>query len=127
MEIDVDLTTDPIPYPAWQWPDAESYGALAEFYGVVRGSEDGAPIGGLRYEAYASMALTTMRRLLEELAQQHPCEAARVVHRHGDIRVGEAAIYIGVRSPHRTEAFAMLSQFMDRLKQDVPIWKTDLL
>jgi molybdopterin synthase catalytic subunit len=28
-----------------------------------------------------------------------------------------------VASAHRAEAFAMVTRFMDRLKQDVPIWK----
>jgi molybdopterin synthase catalytic subunit len=37
--------------------------------------------------------------------------------------VGEAAIYVGVAGKHRAEAFTLLMDFMDRLKQDVPIWK----
>jgi molybdopterin synthase catalytic subunit len=37
--------------------------------------------------------------------------------------VGEAAIVVRVEAKHRAEAFGMLAAFMDRLKQDVPIWK----
>ena len=46
-----------------------------------------------------------------------------MIHRVGIIPVGETAIYVGVASPHRGEAIALLAEFMDRLKQDVPIWK----
>ena len=52
-----------------------------------------------------------------------PVCAAKVIHRVGVIPVGETAIYVGVASPHRGEAIALLAEFMDRLKQDVPIWK----
>ena len=102
-------------------------GALAEFTGTVRGEENGEPISALVYEAYPAMAEPVMRRLLEELATTHPCVAVRVQHRTGTIRVGEAAIHIAVRAKHRAPAFALLAAFMDRLKQDVPIWKIDML
>lgn len=109
-------------------PDADAgVGALAEFRGLVRGEENGRSIGGLRYEAYLPMAEREIARIVGELAAVHPVRAVRVVHRVGDVPVGEAAIYVGVASRHRAEAFALISGFMDRLKQDVPIWKTDTL
>jgi molybdopterin molybdotransferase len=46
-----------------------------------------------------------------------------VIHRIGVVPVGEAAIYVGIAGRHRAEAFALLGEFMDRLKKDVPIWK----
>ena len=102
-------------------------GALAEFTGTVRGEENGLPIAALVYEAYQPMAEAVMRRLLTELAAAHPCLAVRVQHRIGIVPVGEAAIHIAIQARHRAEAFGMLAAFMDRLKQDVPIWKTDTL
>ncbi|MHB1308027.1 MAG: molybdopterin synthase catalytic subunit [Limisphaerales bacterium] len=98
-------------------------GAWVEFRGVVRGEEDGQPIAALEYEAYSPMAEREMRRLIEEIAAAQPCLLAKVIHRVGVIPVGEAAIYVGVAGTHRAEAFTLLTQFMDRLKQDVPIWK----
>jgi molybdopterin synthase catalytic subunit len=102
-------------------------GALAEFTGTVRGEENGEPISALVYEAYPAMAEPVMRRLLNELSTAHSCIAVRVQHRTGIICVGEAAIHIAVRAKHRAPAFALLAAFMDRLKQDVPIWKIDTL
>jgi molybdopterin synthase catalytic subunit len=100
-------------------------GALAEFTGRVRGEENGRPIAALVYEAYQPMAETVMRRLLIELAATHPCLEVRVQHRIGIVPVGAAAIHIAVQARHRAPAFGMLAAFMDRLKQDVPIWKTE--
>ncbi len=102
-------------------------GALATFTGLVRGSENDQPISALVYEAYQPMAETVMHRLLTELAAAHPCHSVFVQHRIGIIPVGEAAIHIAVQAKHRAPAFALLAAFMDRLKQDVPIWKTDTL
>jgi molybdopterin synthase catalytic subunit len=69
------------------------------------------------------MAEDVMRRIIEELGQSHPCLFVRVTHRVGVVPAGEAAIRVVVAAGHRAEAFAMLAAFMDRLKQDVPIWK----
>jgi molybdopterin molybdotransferase len=69
------------------------------------------------------MAESEIRRLLEDISTRHPCFATTVIHRVGIIPVGETAIYIGVAAKHRGPAFALLAEFMDRLKTDVPIWK----
>lgn len=121
MEITVQLTNARIEA---QLPlAAATLGAWVEFSGVVRGEENGQTIAALEYEAYAPMAEREMRRLLSELTTAQPCLSACVIHRVGIVPVGEAAIYIGIAARHRAEAFALLAGFMDRLKQDVPIWK----
>jgi molybdopterin molybdotransferase len=122
MQIEIQLTSAPIAAP---WPSAPRTGAGAwvDFRGVVRGEEHGQPIAALEYEAYSPMAEREIRRILEEITVDRPCLFAQVIHRVGVIPVGEAAIYVGVAATHRVEAFALLTQFMDRLKQDVPIWK----
>jgi len=124
MQIEVQLTQQPIPEQINAPEPGDAVGAWVEFRGVVRGKENGAAIAVLEYEAYPEMALAEMRRLLNEIANQHACLAAKVIHRTGLIPVGEAAIYVGIAGQHRAEAFAALAAFMDRLKQDVPIWKT---
>ena len=121
MEITVQLTDASIEA---QPPLAmATLGAWVEFRGVVRGEENDVRIAALEYEAYAPMAEREMRRLLSELTTAQPCLAACVIHRIGVVPVGEAAIYVGIAARHRAEAFALLAGFMDRLKQDVPIWK----
>ena len=99
-------------------------GALVEFQGIVRGVESGATIGGLVYEIYQPMAERMIRRIVEELDTEYPCHAFHVVHRHGLVPVGEAAIYVRIEASHRSEAIKMLELFMNRLKAEVPIWKS---
>lgn len=122
MEIKIQLTTSPIAETIPP-PTEGATGAWVEFRGVVRGEENGQSILALEYEAYPEMAEREIRRLLETLAVKLPCLAAQIIHRVGVIPVGETAIYIGVAARHRGPALALLAEFMDRLKQDVPIWK----
>lgn len=121
MEIEIHITSAPIAEPLP--PPVNGVGAWVEFRGVVRGEENSAVIAALEYEAYPQMAEKEMRRILVELASCHPCLSVRVIHRVGIVPVGESAIYAGIAARHRAEAFALLTEFMDRLKQDVPIWK----
>ena len=127
MHIHIRFCSEPIDRPQAFPADSPDSGARVEFYGTVRGTESGTKIGGLRYEIYESMADKQIRRILASLAVAHPCDAVAVVHRMGPVLVGEAAVYVGVTARHRAEAFAMLSSFMDRLKQEVPIWKAGVL
>jgi molybdopterin synthase catalytic subunit len=98
-------------------------GARAEFTGVVRGEEEGRAIAALEYEAYLPMAENVLRGILEELGRRQPCLFVRVRHRVGPVRVGEAALHVLAVARHRGPALALVAEFMDRLKQDVPIWK----
>ncbi len=125
MEIELQFTRERIelPQPHARAGEGLEVGSWAEFYGLVRGDEEGQKIAALEYEAYEPMALRLMQSILEELAPRYPCLKARVVHRLGIVPVREAAIYVGIASRHRREGFALLTQFMDRFKQDVPIWK----
>jgi molybdopterin synthase catalytic subunit len=120
MIIDVSVHSTPI-LPDDHAPPGS--GALVRFEGRVRPEENGRIIEALIYEAYEPMAQDQMRIILQQLAASWPCILARVRHRIGRVPVGEAAIIVEVYSAHRAEAFALASGFMDRLKQDVPIWK----
>jgi len=120
MKIEIRLKTEALTLDSVVEPGA---GAVSRFDGIVRGIEKGIPITGLEYEAYAPMAEQVIREILEELGRAHPFHLVRVHHRLGFVPVGESAIIMDVHSKHRAEAFAVLTKFLDRLKQDVPIWK----
>lgn len=122
MEIEVSFTDQPISEarPAL----ASGAGAMVEFRGVVRGVENGEPIAALIYDLYEPMAAKMIREIVGEIRRTQPCLRVEVIHRYGTIPVGETAIYLRVDSRHRGEGFRMLEEFMNRLKKDVPIWKT---
>ena len=122
MRLTIRFTDQPIdglePAP---WDGA---GAILEFRGVVRGVEQGERIGGLLYEIYKGMAERTIQRIVKELDAEYPCLAFMIVHRHGLVPVGEVAVHMKIEAHHRGEAIKMLELFMNRLKSEVPIWKT---
>jgi molybdopterin synthase catalytic subunit len=124
MRVEIAITEQPIDLrrvlPA---EFAGRVGAIAEFAGLVRDEENGQRIAALEYEAYTPMTERVMRRIVEELGASHPCLFVRVTHRVGVVPAGEAAIQVVAASAHRAEAIALVTHFMDRLKQDVPIWK----
>lgn len=122
MKIQISLSPEKI-VPPKESTDPAS-GAVVCFSGTVRGQEKGQPIQSLFYEAYRPMAENQIRAILTELAKKLPCTSAEVVHRLGKVPVGETSLFVRVRAPHRSEAFQLLTSFLDKLKQDVPIWKT---
>jgi molybdopterin synthase catalytic subunit len=99
-------------------------GCLLTFSGMVRESEGGQIIRGLEYDAYRAMAEKEFVRVANEAHRHHPVREVVVVHRLGKIRVNETAIYLAVLSAHRGEAIRFMEFFLNRLKQEVPIWKT---
>jgi molybdopterin synthase catalytic subunit len=119
--IEILITHDPLARAA---APPDGCGALVEFSGIVRGTESGHAIDALEYEAYQPMAEREIERIAREILATHACAWVRVHHRIGVIPVGEIAILLQAASPHRQAAFAFATAFMDRLKQDVPIWKT---
>ncbi len=122
MKIDINFTREPIVIPPPFLPSKE-IGAVVEFHGIVREMEGEIALQGLFYEAYESMAFTVLEKHLYELGEIHGCAAVQFIHRTGWVPVGEASLYVSVASSHRAEALKFLTQCIDRLKLDVPIWK----
>jgi len=125
MRRHLTLTNRPIDEAALlsQRQMSETAGAVVSFVGVVRGQEEGRPISGLEYEAFARMAEHQFERLFDELEKRWPVESVRLIHRLGAVKVGEAALWVEVMAPHRAEAFAACQRLIDELKRFVPIWK----
>jgi molybdopterin synthase catalytic subunit len=102
-------------------------GALVTFAGVTRDHNQGQQVRGLRYEAYAEMAVPVMERILAEVAAAHEVGRIRVAHRLGEVPIGEASVVVVVAAPHRGPAFDACRAVMDRLKAEVPIFKQEVL
>ena len=98
-------------------------GAVVSFSGVVRGSESGAAITAIDYEAFVPMAERQFQLLFDEMEKRWPIESVRLVHRLGVVRVNEASLWVEVIAPHRGEAFAACQWLIDEMKRVVPIWK----
>ncbi len=122
MRIRIDFTHEKIAKPEFELESRE-IGAVVEFWGIVREKEGEELLKGLFYEAYEPMAAKVMERHFQELIDIHGCESVELIHRLGWVPVGEASLYLRVSSSHRAEGLRMLADGIDRLKQDVPIWK----
>ena len=98
-------------------------GAAVYFAGVVRGSEEGAAITAIDYEAFGPMAEHQFHLLFDEMERRWLVESVRLVHRLGVVRVNEPSLWVEVIAPHRGEAFTAAQWLIDEMKRVVPIWK----
>ncbi len=108
----------PPPFPC------DGAGAVVWFEGRVRPTENGRTIRGLCYEAYEPMARDMLVAIGEELVRRHGLLALCVEHSKGPVGVGECSFRLQIAGRHRQESLAAMGEFIDRLKRDVPIWKT---
>jgi MoaE-MoaD fusion protein len=100
-------------------------GAVVVFLGTVRDRHAGRPVEKLTYTAYRPMALEGLRRIVTDLEASAPGLRAAIVHRLGEVPVGEASVVIAVGSPHRAAAYEASRTALERLKAEIPIWKRE--
>jgi molybdopterin synthase catalytic subunit len=112
--------------PAPALPPAAQFGAAIVFDGVVRADEGGRTIRALAYEVYEPMASNMLTELGREMLAKHGLVAIVVEHSRGEVPVGQRSFRLTVHALHRAEALAAVGEFIDRMKRDVPIWKTAL-
>jgi molybdopterin synthase catalytic subunit len=97
------------------------HGAVVVFEGVVR--NDGG-LAALTYEAYAGMAESVLKDIKAEVERRLPGVVLAMAHRTGRIETGQPSVVVACGSPHRREAFAACRRAMDRIKESLPVWKT---
>jgi molybdopterin synthase catalytic subunit len=102
-------------------------GGTCVFVGTVRDHSAAGDVTGLRYEAWDEMADRRLEDLAAELTAGWDLRKVAILHRTGDLSVGEASVVIAVSAPHRPEAFEACRHAIERLKEDVPIWKKEEL
>lgn len=97
-------------------------GAVVLFAGAVRDHDHGRAVTGLSYSAHPSAA-AELATVAEKIAASYPALAIAVLHRTGDLQVGDLAVVAAVAAAHRGDAFAACQALIDELKATVPIWK----
>ena len=102
-----------------------SQGGLVTFSGAIRDHSKGKRVTRLEYEAYGPMAQKKLAQIGAEAREKWPGTQIAVVHRVGTLVPGDLAVVIAASAPHRKEAFLACEYVIDRLKQDVPIWKKE--
>ena len=102
---------------------APSSGALNFFVGIVRDEDHGKRVKKLIYECYPSMAERMIGNLIAEAKKCWPIQEIRVLHRTGDLAIGDVAVVVAVSSKHRDEAISACRFMIEGIKSKVPIWK----
>ena len=100
-------------------------GAVVLFLGTVRDHHAGRPVSGIVYSAYRTMAEERLKRIARELETDQQGLKVAIVHRLGEMTVGEASVAIAAASPHRAAAYEASRTALERLKAEVPIWKRE--
>lgn len=98
-------------------------GAVVTFVGKVRDMNLGDSVTGLSLEHYPGMTERSLVSICEQAKQRWPLLNIRVIHRVGDLNLGDQIVYVGVSSSHRNAAFEACEFVMDYLKTQAPFWK----
>lgn len=102
-------------------------GGMVLFAGTVRDHSQAGEVTALEYEAWEDRALARLEAVGEEIFQRWPVCRVAILHRTGHLEVGATSVLVCCSAPHRAEAFEAARHGIERIKQDVPIWKKESL
>jgi len=107
---------------------ADRSGAIATFTGRVRAkdSEDDASTEYLEFQKYEGVADERMATVREELEARDGVFEVLLHHRTGVVEAGEDIVFVVVLAGHRREAFRTVEDGIDRLKDEVPLFKKEV-
>ncbi len=103
-----------------------SAGAVVTFVGRVRDLNLGRGVLGLHLEHYPGMTEKSLQLIFDEAASRWDILRCKIIHRVGDLHLGDNIVFVGVTSAHREHAFAAAEFLMDYLKTRAPFWKKEL-
>ena len=100
-------------------------GAVVTFDGRVRDHDAGRGVVGIAYSAHPS-AGEVVARIAAEIAARPGLRALAVVHRCGELGVGQTALAVAVSADHRGPAFEAVHDIVEEIKRHLPVWKRQL-
>jgi MoaE-MoaD fusion protein len=114
-------------------------GAVVGFLGVTRRSPGtpapgqeaearrhaGRTVEGLTYETHPEMAIAILSEIADEIEARFGVTRLAIVHRDGEVPLGEASVAIVACAPHRDAAFDAARYAIDETKARAPIWKAE--
>lgn len=100
-------------------------GAVVTFTGRVRNHNNGMDVSGLTLEHYPGMTEKSLAKIIDTAKTRWNIGQVKVIHRIGELNIGEQIVFVGVTSKHRHDAFAANEFIMDFLKVKAPFWKKE--
>ena len=107
-------------------PAIRKAGAIGTFTGIVREYTKDVQTQVLEFESHEKMAEESIERICTELKQKDGIMDVVIHHKTGRVEPGEDIVYIVVASSHRVQLFPVLSEAIERVKSEVPIWKKEV-
>lgn len=101
-------------------------GGIVTFLGTARDFSRGKEIKKLVFEDYSDMAIEKLKELRERALEKFDIIEVSMLHRTGEIEVGENIVLIIAAAEHRKDAFSACTWLIDELKKVVPIWKKEV-
>jgi len=100
-------------------------GAVVTFTGRVRNQNEGKEVTSLTLEHYPGMTEKSLAKIINTAKERWRIGRVKVIHRVGELFIGEQIVFVGVTSKHRQDAFAANEFIMDYLKVQAPFWKKE--
>ena len=100
-------------------------GAVVTFDGMVRDHDGGRGVRGIAYSAHPT-AGNVVAQIAAEVACRPGLRAIPVVHRVGDLEIGQTALGVAVSADHRAPAFDAVRDLVEEVKKRMPVWKHQL-
>ena len=93
--------------------------------GRGRSATPGATCKALSYEAFEPMALAVLEEIADEIEARFGVRRLAIVHRTGEVPLGDTSVVVVAVAPHRDAAFAAARHAIDETKARAPIWKAE--
>ena len=100
-------------------------GGISIFLGTARDRSKGRDVVSITFEHYEGMAQKKLQEIRERAKKDFDIIEVAILHRYGEIRIGDNIVLIVVGAEHRAEAFRACQWAIDELKRITPIWKLE--
>ncbi|MDY6965519.1 MAG: molybdopterin synthase [Halobacteriota archaeon] len=107
-------------------PNIDKVGAIGTFTGIVRGITGETVVKALDFEKYGGVAEERIGSIIDDLKEREGVVDVLIHHRSGYIETGSDIVYVVVAGSHRGDVFSALSLAIERVKEEVPIWKKEI-
>jgi molybdopterin synthase catalytic subunit len=102
-------------------------GATCAFVGTVRDRSDAGEVTGILYEVWEDLAPPRLTGIAGEVLERFGARKVAILHRFGELTVGDVSVVVAASAGHRAEAFEACRHGIERVKEDAPIWKKEAL
>lgn len=121
--VRAEVTPDPVRVAALAAAvEDRAAGAVVTFDGMVRDHDGGRGVTAIAYSAHPS-AGRVVEEIVRGIAARPGLRAVAVVHRIGDLGIGDTALGVAVSADHRAPAFEAVRDVVEQVKERLPVWK----